>query len=95
MAFHLRLSEAADNAVLTEVLTNIRALLSVWIRQAIDTDRGPSVTVDEHTAVFEAVAAGDPHAAEEAMEAHMAGASGRLNDSLERKRREQDRPQGL
>jgi GntR family transcriptional repressor for pyruvate dehydrogenase complex len=88
VAFHLRLSEAAGNTVLAEVLTSIRALLSVWIRRAIGTAGGISVTLDEHRAVCEAVAAGDPDAAAAAMEAHMAGASGRLRESLEKQRQE-------
>jgi DNA-binding GntR family transcriptional regulator len=58
----------------------------VWIRHAIDSPHGISATLDEHRAICEAVAAGDPDAAVAAMKVHMTGASSRLRENLEQQR---------
>lgn len=82
VAFHLALAKAAGNTVLNDILVSIRSLLRVWIRRAINEVGETRSTVEEHTAVFEAVLARSPRQAAEAMRAHLDGAGKRLLDSL-------------
>jgi GntR family transcriptional regulator, transcriptional repressor for pyruvate dehydrogenase complex len=83
LAFHLTLADAAGNSVLAGVLASARALLRVWIRQAVEQAGETTSTCAEHQRVLDAVLADDPDGAAEAMAAHMAAASTRLVSSLD------------
>jgi GntR family transcriptional repressor for pyruvate dehydrogenase complex len=81
--FHLRLAEAARNTALRDVLTSIQALLRAWIGRVI-AEGYREGSYREHVPIFEAVKARDVQAAEEAMDAHMCSAAGRLQATLDR-----------
>ena len=74
--FHLRIAELAGNSVFTDVLRSIRTLLHVWITRAIENE-GFEDTVNQHTRVVDAIRAGDPDAAEQAMHVHITSAGER------------------
>jgi GntR family transcriptional repressor for pyruvate dehydrogenase complex len=82
VAFHLEITRAAGNQSLIQIMQSIRALLEVWISRVVHTPGATSVTWAEHAAVLYAIEAGDPKAARAAMEAHMAGATSRLQATL-------------
>jgi GntR family transcriptional repressor for pyruvate dehydrogenase complex len=81
--FHLRLAETARNTALRDVLSSIQALLRAWIGRVIAEGYRES-SYREHEPIFEAVKAQDVRAAEEAMDAHMRSAAGRLRAALDR-----------
>jgi len=79
--FHLRLAEAANNTALRDVLAGVQALLRVWIGRVIAAS-DPEASYLEHVPILDAVARGDPGAAQAAMESHMRSAAGRLEGTL-------------
>lgn len=81
-AFHLRLAEAAGNAVFTNLLGSIRTLLRVWATRVLEAAGETESSLAMHWPILEAVERGDPTAAREAMNAHMERASRRLDDAL-------------
>jgi len=83
VAFHLEIADLTGNSVLADILHSVRSLLQVWVERAVRADGTTESTLDEHIAVFEAIQAHDPEAAEAAMRAHMVSASNRLTRSLE------------
>jgi GntR family transcriptional repressor for pyruvate dehydrogenase complex len=83
--FHLRLAEAARNSALRDVLSSIQALLRAWIGRVI-AEGYRDISYAEHVPIFEAVRARDARAAEDAMDAHMRSAAGRLQATLEQLR---------
>jgi GntR family transcriptional repressor for pyruvate dehydrogenase complex len=83
--FHLRLAEMARNSALRDVLSSIQALLRAWIGRVI-AEGYRDISYAEHVPIFEAVRARDARAAEEAMDAHMRSAAGRLQVTLEQLR---------
>ena len=83
VAFHLRLAETARNTALRDVLSSIQALLRAWIGRVI-ADGNRESSFREHVPILEAVKSRDVRAAEEAMEAHMRSAAGRLQKALDR-----------
>jgi GntR family transcriptional repressor for pyruvate dehydrogenase complex len=83
--FHLRLAEMARNSALRDVLSSIQALLRAWIGRVI-AEGYRDISYAEHVPIFEAVRAHDARAAEEAMDAHMRSAAGRLQVTLEQLR---------
>jgi GntR family transcriptional repressor for pyruvate dehydrogenase complex len=85
--FHLRLAEAAGNTALRDVLSSIQALLRAWIGRVI-AEGYRDISYSEHVPILDAVRARDARAAEEAMDAHMRSAAGRLQATLDRASRE-------
>jgi GntR family transcriptional repressor for pyruvate dehydrogenase complex len=83
--FHLRLAESARNSALRDVLSSIQALLRAWIGRVI-AEGYRDISYAEHVPIFEAVRARDGRAAEDAMDAHMRSAAGRLQATLEQLR---------
>ena len=83
--FHLQLAEAAGNSALRDVLSSIQALLRAWIGRVI-AEGYRDISFTEHVPIFEAVRLQDVRAAEDAMDAHMRSAAGRLRATLERSR---------
>ena len=82
--FHLYVAEMAKSSVLGDMLGSIQSLLRVWIRRGLsaDSDSAATSTVDEHQAIFDAVAARDQDGARAAMQQHMTSAYRRLVASL-------------
>lgn len=85
--FHLRLAEAAGNSALRDVLSSIQALLRAWIGRVI-AEGYRDISFTEHVPIFEAVRVQDARAAEDAMDAHMRSAAGRLQATLDRASRD-------
>jgi GntR family transcriptional regulator, transcriptional repressor for pyruvate dehydrogenase complex len=85
VAFHLRVAEAADNWVLSAVLTNIQSLLRVWITRVIRDAGKSSPSYLEHVPVYLAIVNRDPAAAGAAMQTHLDAAATRLQTALENK----------
>lgn len=86
LAFHRALASATGNEYYETFLSFIGEKFSSTIHSAFPRPVRPEivqVTIDEHRAVFEAVAAGDPARAGEAMRAHLTGAASRFTLSLE------------
>jgi GntR family transcriptional regulator, transcriptional repressor for pyruvate dehydrogenase complex len=81
--FHLRLAEMARNSALRDVLSSIQALLRAWIGRVI-AEGHRDISYAEHVPIFEAIRARDARMAEEAMDAHMRSAAGRLQATLDR-----------
>ena len=78
LAFHHDLASAAENRLLLDLLQVVRSLLRVWVDRAVQDEGHARTALDEHEAVFRALAAHDGDAAASAMAAHMATASARL-----------------
>lgn len=79
--FHGALAAAADNETLVDLLHVVRSLLRVYADRAVHDADAAALAIEEHDAVFRAVAARDEDAAASAMAVHMATASARLADS--------------
>lgn len=82
IAFHVGLAEAARNQTLEQIMTNVRALLTVWISRVMHAAHDFTPSLAEHVGVFDAVVSGDTAAARQAMEQHMIGATERLEATL-------------
>ena len=78
LQFHLELAQSTDNTVLLDLLQSIRSLLRVWSDRSVQDDEHARLAIVEHTAVYEAIAAGDSEAAATAMVTHMRTAGARL-----------------
>ncbi|MCU1407587.1 MAG: FadR family transcriptional regulator [Glaciihabitans sp.] len=83
LQFHLELADSTDNTVLRDLLQSIRSMLRVWVDRAVEDDEHAQTALEEHTAVFEAIAARDSEAAANAMFAHMQTAGVRLAGTVE------------
>lgn len=83
VAFHQRLVLAARNSALRDIHASIQALLRTWIRRVIASAPSSLPSYEEHVPIFEAVKAGDPAAAERAMDRHMTLAAERLAQTLQ------------
>jgi GntR family transcriptional repressor for pyruvate dehydrogenase complex len=82
VAFHFKLAEMAQNAILSGILSSIRSLLRVWIISVIESAGDAQFSYDEHTPIYEAVERGDAALAQRRMEEHMKSASGMLKDLI-------------
>lgn len=81
--FHLRVARASGNAALSDLLQTIRSLLRVWVERHLRDREQAATAAREHRAVYEAIAARDPAAAERAMRDHMVTAGRRVERALE------------
>ncbi|GAA1808186.1 FadR/GntR family transcriptional regulator [Agromyces neolithicus] len=78
LAFHHDLASAAENRLLLDLLQVVRSLLRVWVERAVEEEGHARAALEEHEAVYRALAARDGDAAASAMAAHMTTASARL-----------------
>ncbi|TPX02718.1 FCD domain-containing protein, partial [Schumannella luteola] len=78
LQFHLELAHTTGNSVLVDLLQIIRSLLRVWVDRAVEDVEHARTALAEHSAVMEAIRAGDGDAAASAMAAHMLTAGRRL-----------------
>ncbi len=82
MQYHRAIRKLADNSELNTILDRIEvrshlALNTLWERPA-----SSRLSVDEHRAIFEAIAAADGSAARQAAEAHVRSVRRRVDDHL-------------
>ncbi len=82
LQFHLELARAIDNNVLLDLLQSIRSLLRVWVDRAVQDRDQALIAIEEHAAVYAAIATRDPDAAASAMAIHMNTAGKRLAGSI-------------
>jgi GntR family transcriptional repressor for pyruvate dehydrogenase complex len=82
LQFHHELASSVDNTVLLDLLQIIRSLLRVWADRAVEDPAEIERALEEHTAVFEAVAARDGDRAASAMAVHMQTAGRRLASAI-------------
>ncbi|WOF24280.1 FadR/GntR family transcriptional regulator [Microbacterium betulae] len=80
--FHHTLAEAADNAVLVDLLHVVRSLLQVYADRAVHDRDAALVALQEHESVLAAVQRADEDAAASTMAVHMATAGERLQAEL-------------
>lgn len=85
LQFHHELAAATGNTVLLDLLQVIRSLLRVWADRAVADADEITAALDEHTAVYEAIAARDADRAASAMAVHMATAGRRLAAQVPRR----------
>jgi GntR family transcriptional regulator, transcriptional repressor for pyruvate dehydrogenase complex len=78
VAFHAKIAEMAGNVVLKDMLASIRTMIHGWVGRNIRTAGTTKIAFNDHVPIHEAIAAGDPEAAREAMAAHMQAATHRL-----------------
>jgi GntR family transcriptional repressor for pyruvate dehydrogenase complex len=78
VAFHARIAELAGNVVLKDMLASIRTMVHGWVGRNIRAAGTTKIAFNDHVPIYEAIAAGDPQAAREAMAAHMQAATRRL-----------------
>ncbi len=84
VAFHMELARAANNRVLSNILSSLQSLLHAWISRVIDEKpENARLTITEHRRILEAIAAGHEEAAKAAMSAHLSRARRRLEVTLE------------
>ncbi len=82
LQFHLELAQSIDNTVLLDLLQSIRALLRVWVDRAVQQPEQALIAIEEHAAVYAAIATRNPDAAASAMATHMHTAGRRLSGSV-------------
>ncbi len=80
--FHSAIARAARNTALADVLSNITSLLEVWMRRSIKEAGETYGSHREHTAIVDAIVAGDVRRARAAMRAHLRAAEKRLRRTL-------------
>jgi GntR family transcriptional repressor for pyruvate dehydrogenase complex len=82
VAFHLRITQAARNDMLAQVMSAIVTLLQIWIARVMSIPGNFDPSVAEHVAVLDALEGGNATAARAAMHAHMDAAYQRLETTL-------------
>jgi GntR family transcriptional regulator, transcriptional repressor for pyruvate dehydrogenase complex len=83
VAFHVALARASGNTVLRYLVGGMRALVEVWMANAIRDRDVVDGLVAEHQAILEAIAAGDAAAARAAMDHHLERAALRLTTVID------------
>jgi GntR family transcriptional regulator, transcriptional repressor for pyruvate dehydrogenase complex len=71
LRFHLAIAIAAHNQVLLNAVQMIRNLIRQWMLVTLAVPGVLPRVVDQHTAIFSAIASGDPSAARERMREHL------------------------
>jgi GntR family galactonate operon transcriptional repressor len=71
MAFHLEICRASNNRILDRIMYSARWLLATSRRVTNDEPHGLSDATAVHQGIYDAIAAGDPPAARDAMRAHL------------------------
>ena len=80
--FHAAIGDAARNTVLSDVLSNIRSLIRVWMARSLEAAGETRTSNEEHKSVLTAIVAGDHRTAQTAMRTHMRRAEQRLRRTL-------------
>ncbi len=82
VSFHIELAAITRNEMLMSLVCNMQALMEAWTTRVVEAAGGKYPGQDEHRDVYEAVALGDPEAAEQAMIAHLINGADRLSEIL-------------
>jgi GntR family transcriptional repressor for pyruvate dehydrogenase complex len=84
--FHRKLLDLSGNEVMRNVMDVVREFVMASIIEAAPYKREPEKSYRYHRAIFDAVRAGDPDAAERAMRKHLDDVIGALRDAEERQK---------
>ena len=84
LQFHDTLLDIAGSQKLTETYKRLTKELLLFRMRALDSGGGLRVSVDEHRAIIEAIASGDPDRAGAAMRRHVAESRARMHRALGR-----------
>jgi GntR family transcriptional repressor for pyruvate dehydrogenase complex len=79
--FHLAVGNSAHNRILRNALELIRNLMREWMAQALQLPAVNAEALEQHTAIFQAIARQDPAGARAAMADHLSAMGRRLLDS--------------
>jgi GntR family transcriptional regulator, transcriptional repressor for pyruvate dehydrogenase complex len=80
--FHIVLAAITRNEVLMSLVSNMQALMEAWTTRVVEAAGGKYPGQEEHREVYEAIARGDPDAAERAMIEHLTNGAARLSEIL-------------
>jgi GntR family transcriptional regulator, transcriptional repressor for pyruvate dehydrogenase complex len=83
IAFHLQLARASGNEVFVNLVSSLRSLLRVWAGRVLRHAGETRTSLAVHEPIVDAIAAGDPEKAREAMKVHMDRAHRRLRAALD------------
>jgi DNA-binding GntR family transcriptional regulator len=78
MAYHRFIRELAGNPHLSDLLNKIQGKAHLALHQLWRGEEGPRLAVEEHKRILDAIAGGDPDAAERAARAHIVRLRNRL-----------------
>lgn len=81
--FHIEIARIAGNVLLQNISSTIQAMVGIWYPSTYYQQEIKSLTMSEHTAVVDAIAAANPEGAAEAMQEHISLASERLRRVME------------
>jgi len=84
LQFHDTLLDTAGSRKLTETYKRLVKELHLFRMRALDSGGGLSVSADEHSAIVEAIASGDPERAGRALRQHVAGSRARMHKAYGR-----------
>ncbi len=84
LQFHDMLLDTAGSQKLTETYKRLTKELLLFRMRALDSGGGLRVSVDEHRAIVDAIASGDPDRAGAAMRQHVAESRARMHKALGR-----------
>lgn len=87
MAFHLAVSAAAQNGVLTNAVHLLRNLMRQWIYYKLMIPDIPEIVLKRHVAIYRAIAARKPNAARNAMRFHLEETGELVNRVVEQRRK--------
>lgn len=77
-AFHIEMAELAGNETLKNLLSTLRRMLSIWVRNQLKVNKDMQIAYAEHLDIFRALDSTDPLQAVEVMREHMKSANERL-----------------
>ena len=87
MAFHLAVSAAAQNGVLTNAVHLLRNLMRQWIYYKLMIPDIPEIVLKRHVAIYRAIAARKANAARNAMRFHLEETGELVNRVVEQRRK--------
>lgn len=82
--FHNEIARIAGNVLLQSISSTIQAMVGIWYPSTYYQQEIKSLTMAEHAAVTDAIAAADPNGAAEAMHKHISLAAERLRSVMEK-----------
>lgn len=77
-AFHIEMAELAGNETLKNLLSTLRRMLSIWMRNQLKVNKDMQIAYAEHLDIFRALDSTDPLQAVDVMREHMKSANERL-----------------
>lgn len=80
--FHLAIAQAARNPIFENIGGTIQSIVRIWYPKTYYIPETKGLTIEEHRAIIDGIAAGDATAAGDAMRAHLVSAGNRLRRIL-------------